>query len=273
MELAIDGRTYSGQAIDLRYRSVDPEALVAAIRGEQSPYEVACPDPGPLHHRVGVVTPETSVRPRTALAVAARSRGLSAPQDDRIEALRAERDDVEIPTVPAAPDAPPAKDVTRLRERVAALRGEVQALESAGRDPTEARDRLREAAGRLAELETERAARQQAGERLRAVRDVRERRLGIEDALANAERDARAHLVADLRGEFETALADLLDGVESSDADDRSEPDDPFDAPADATALAVLRVGEVAAPVVLGVDRFASPAAAAAWIEAPVIRL
>lgn len=261
MEFKIEGHRVAGEVIDLRDRQVDPDAVLAAVRGEPSPYDADCPGPGPLHHRVGAVTAGMAVQPKTALAVAARSGGLTAPQDDRIGALREQRDAVEMPAAPATPDAPPADDVTRLRERVAALRGEVQALESAGRDPTEARDRLREAAGRLAELETERAARQQATERLRAVRDARERRLRIEDRLANAERAARAHLVAELRPAFEDAVDSLVDVA------------DPFEAPADVLALAILRVGEVEAPLVLCVDRFDSPRRAADWLDAPVIRL
>ena len=37
-------------------------------------------------------------------------------------------------------------------------------------------------------------------------------------------------------------------------------------------ALAVLRLAETDAPVVLETDRFRSPAAAADWLDAPVIR-
>lgn len=261
MELSVEGTEWTGEVIDLRDRGVDRDAVVAAIRGDPSPYDAHCPDPGLLHGRVGVVTPDVSVQPKTALAVAARSQGLSAPQDDRVEALRAERDAVEIPAVPATPDAPPADDVTRLRERVAALRGEVQTLESTGHDPTEARDRLRDVAGRLAEVETERAARQQASERLRAVRDARERRLRIEDRLANAEREARSHLVEQLRQQFTDAVGSLV------------ETDDPVDAPPDVLALAILRVGDVDAYAIVCVDRFDSPRASAEWLDAPVIRL
>jgi hypothetical protein len=266
MRLSIEGTTVTGAVLDLRERRVDPDALLAALRDEPSPYDLECPSPGPVHERVGVVTEATSVRRRTALALAARSRGLSAPQDDRIEHLRGELAAVEVPAPPTTPDAPPAEDVTRLRERVASLRGAVKALEAIDHDPADARERLREAAGRLAELETERAASEQADERLRAVRDARERRLRLEDRLANAERAARAHL-ADL---LSPAVADA---VAALGACDDEWVDEPTDAPADALALAVLRLARVEAPVLLRVDRLGNPGSAAAWLGAPVIRL
>jgi hypothetical protein len=262
MRLGIAGETLTGTVLDLRERRVDPAAIQAAVYDEPSPYDLECPTPGPVHERVGVLAPDMAVPPRTALALAARSRGLSAPQDDRIDRLGEERAAVEIPRPPDTPEAPPVEDVERLRERVAELRGEVRALEGVDAEVAEARERLRETAGRLAELETERAARAQVSERLRAVRDARERQLRLEDRLANARRDARAHLAAQLAPAVTRNLAALGEPV-----------DEPAAAPAPALALAVLRAASVEAPVVLHVDRLPQPRAASAWLDAPVIRL
>lgn len=269
MRIDIEGTTLTGDTLDLREHRVHPAAVVSAIRGEHSPYEIDCPTPGPLHERVGVVREGMGVEVRSALALAARSRGHETPQDERVERLEAELDTVTIPPAPATPGAPQSEDVERLRERVAELRGEVQALDDVGRDPTEAREQLREAAGRLAEVETERAARAQVSERLREVRDARERRLRLEDRIANAERTARADLAEQIRPAVREAVADLDVSLDEPDGDG----DDLAAAPPDALALCICRVAAVEAPVVLQVDRFASPAAAAEWLDAPVIRL
>lgn len=269
MRLELEGTTHTGDALDLREPRVDPVAVVAALRGEPSPYEIDCPTPVPVHERVGVVREGMGFESRTALALAARSRGHATPHDDRVERLEAELDSVTIPPAPATPGAPGSDDVERLRERVAELRGEARALAEVGRDPTAARDRLREVAGRLAEVETERAARAQASERLREVRDARERQLRLEDRIANAERAARADLAAQIRPNVRDAVTDL--GVD--DAHPQADGTDLTAVPRDALALGICRVAAIEAPVVLQVDRFASPAAAAQWLDAPVLRL
>ncbi|WP_225335770.1 DUF7856 family protein [Halomicrobium urmianum] len=256
MIVRIDGRTHCGAVADLRERSVDPDALAAAIRGDSLPYSVKCPAPGPVHDRVGVVRSGTSLAERAALAVAARSRGLAAPQDDERARLRERLASFGSPA-DALRQSPSEGDVTRLRERVAELRGRVQAAEDRDEDPGDARQRLREAATRLSELETERAAATEARELARERRDRREERMRLEDRLANLDRAARAHLADAVREQYRVALAALAPASAPDEVDSVTK------------ALAVLRVARVRAPVVLASDRL-EPAAAADWIGAPV---
>ncbi|MCU4802144.1 hypothetical protein OB920_17345 [Halobacteria archaeon HArc-gm2] len=277
MILRVGGQTFCGAVVDLRDVDVDASSdgasIAAAIRGEESRCGVHCPPASPVHARAGYVRPGMGLSTRTALAAAGRSRGLDTPSDDELAAVRSELaaldgDETECPSAPTtAPDA----DRERLRERVAELRGRVQALESTDRDASNARSKLRDAARRLSELETERVAAVETRERSRALRDRRERRLKLQDRGANLERDARAHLVADLREEFAAAV-DSLQAVSAggATANDR---DHPFDVDPVTAALAILRIAAVRAPVVLTVDRFEHPAAAARWLAAPVVRL
>lgn len=294
----------SGRALDLRGRvgaDVDAERVVAAVRrdwagpedelgagtpvvdtGERAApidrsVRVACPDPGPAHEHVGLVEPGLSLRVRTALAVAARSRGLSAPQDEELASLRAELDDLRVPDV----DAKAARErlagtesaVEAGRERVAALRGRLQAARDAGRETGDLREALRAATRELSEVETERAAAREALDRAerraREARDARERRRRLEDRVANVERAARAHLVDAVREEFATAVA-AVPGSDGGHDVDGGGPG-PFDADPVTAALAVGRVAQLRAPVVLAVDRFDSATAAADWLDAPVV--
>lgn len=290
MILRVAGRTRCGAVVDLRDLSpageggrertdgaaVDGMALAAAVRGDQSPYGVVCPPPGPVHERAGHVHAEMSLSPRTALAAAGRSLGIATPHDAELDEVRAELAAVEsaqrsgpvassaaVPASESGDAAPPQDaDVDRLKERVAELRGRIQTLEDADRDAADERTRLRETAARLSELTTERVAAVERRDRARARRDRRERRMRLQDREANLERSARAHLVDRLRERYVRSVTDLDPDVE-----------DPFDADPVTAALAVLRVAAVRAPVVLAADRFADPAAAAGWLDAPVVRL
>ena len=265
MQIEIEGIVDSGDVVDLRERCVDRSAVVAAIRDEPSPYVVDCPPPTPVHDRAGVVAPGMGLKPRTALAAAARTRGIQTEHDERIERIAADLADLAATIgVDHEPPAagPPSADVAQLRERTAELRGKVAALEAVDADATDARATLRETAARLSELETERIAADQRRDHRRERRDRRERRLRLEDRLANARRAARAALVDAVRTEFATAVDRFTDAV-----------DDPFAVPAPIAALGVLRVADSQAPVVLAVDRFADPATAADWLDAPVLRL
>lgn len=262
MIIRIAGETRRGPIVDLRGWDVDADGVVAAIRGRPSPYAAATPPAGEVHERAGYVHPDLGLRTKTALAVAARSRGLTAPQDDQLCRVREELADVEcVEAQQSAQAAPDGDDVTQVRERVAELRGRVRTLEECDRDPAEARADLRAAIQRLSELETRQVASVQTRERARQPRDRRERRLRLEDRVANLEREARAHLVDAVEGEFARAVA-ALDGST-----------DPFEADPATAALAVLRVAEVHAPVVLAVDRFPDPAVALRWLGAPIVRI
>ncbi|MFD1513303.1 hypothetical protein [Halomarina rubra] len=256
-------------AADLGGRVGRAEAL-AAVRGECDWLD--CPAPGALADRVGVVAPDGTVRVRTALAVAARSRGLAAPQDDEVRRLRARLDDLDAERVDTAPlrerVAETGADVDRLRERVARLQGRVRALREGDGDPSDAETELSRALADLTERETTGVAARQAldhaRDRRRDHRDAREERRRLDDRLANLERAARRHLVERVAPEFRAAVTSL-DGTDAHD--------DAFDAPPVTTALALYRVGDPDAPVVLDCERFADARAAADWLGTPVLRL
>jgi len=261
---------YRGRAVTIE-EPIDPSRLARAIRqgrdaGGPPPIEVECPTAGALHERVGCIHPDRSLRPRTALAAAARSRGWTATVDDELEAVRDALADLdEPPAVPEAADAnrrlaDATAEIDRLRERVAAIRGRVAADEAAADD-------LEAAVRGLSEVETAAAAarerRRATREAAREARDRLEERLRLEDRLGNVERRARRELVERATPDFRAALA-AVPGLEDVP--------DPFDAPTDAVALAVARVGELEAPVVLATDRFPDAGAGADWLDAPVLR-
>lgn len=287
MILHVQDRTFCGAVVDLRDTGADADgsAVAAAIRGEDSPFGAHCPIPSEAHERAGFVRPGMGLATRTALAAAGRSRGLSTPHDDELAAVRDDVDAVreELATIDDALPRPgtgptvPDTDRERLRERVAELRGRVQALEAADRDPSDARSTLRDAARRLSELETQRVAAVETRERARELRDQRERKLRLEDREANLDRAARVHLVDELRDEFAAAVGSLSPalGDHSGGHPTRAEPTDadPFEADPVTAALAVLKVAQIGAPAVLAVERFENPAVAADWLDAPVVRL
>lgn len=263
MILSAEGRTWCGAAADLRAVDVEESAVVAAIRGTDSQYGVHCPRPGEVHDRAGYVRAGMSLETRTVLAIAGRSRDLSTPYDDELQTVREElsatdESNSQLSTPSTASDV----DRDRLRERVAELRGRVQALEACDRDASDEQATLRDAARRLSELETQRMAAVEARTQARELRDRRERRMRLEDREANLARDARAYLVDELHERFATAV-DSLSEVG----------DDPFEADPVTAALSILRIATVDAPVVLAVDRFEDPAAATQWLDAPVVRL
>jgi len=281
----------SRRAVDLRDRGVDPVRVAAAVRegidaatgadgggdagdeGDRRPV-VDCRAPRAVHDHVGFVRPSMSVRIRTTLAAAARSRGGETPQDETLAAVREKLAELTVPEPPNL-DAPRERlagtddAVDRIRERVAALRGRVQAGREAGREVSDLEAELAEATRELGERETERAAAQEAVERAerlaRESRDARERRRRLEDRRANLERRARAHLVERIRDAYEDALRAVPGGP-----DDVAEP---FAVDGVTAALALGRVADFRAPVVVACDRFECPRAVAEWLEATVIRV
>lgn len=259
MIVHVDGDTWCGAVVDLRGSGIDGRDVASAIRGEDSPCGVVCPAPGPLHEYVGHVHDEMGIRTRTALAAAARSRGHGAPQDTQLERLRERRAAIEVAEARARTAGAPETDVQELRERIAELRGRIQTLAECGEDASEERAALRRSAARLSEVETRRVAAGERRQQARPDRDRRERRMRLEDRIANRERAARTHLVDAVREPYVRALW-ALDPTA-----------DPFEADPVVEALAVLRVATVRAPVVLGTEWFPTPAAAAAWIDAPVV--
>lgn len=262
----------------------EPDRLAAAVEsdGPVEPAEgpsvaVDCPSPGPVHGYVSPVHEGMGLRVRTALAAAARSRGLETPHDGELAAARERLAELAVEAATSAAErreaAEAAADTDRLRERVATARGRLQAAREAGGDVAAASDELKAAVRELSEAETRAAAAAErletARERERAARDRLEHRRRLQDRAANLERDARAELVARVREEYARAVRDLkLDATEGVD--------DPFEVPSPVAALGVVRVATVDAPVVLdaggAVGRaFADAGAAAAWLDAPVI--
>lgn len=254
-------------------RNVDPERVARAVRtggatAADPRIEVEAAAAGPLHERVGCIHPDCSLRARTALAFAGRSKGWTTAFDDELDAVRERLATLADP--PAVPDSRSARrelaeatgEIDRLRERVAAVRGRVEAAQDTEGDPLEAAIRS------LSEVETTAAAarerRDTVREAAREVRDRREERLRLVDRRENLARRARRALVDRARDAYVDALA-AVPGSHDVAA--------PFEAPPDAMALAVAHVGDLAAPVVLAVDRFRDADAASAWLDAPIIHL
>jgi chromosome segregation ATPase len=235
-----------------------------------------CPDPGPLHGRLGVVREGTGPSLRAALAAAARSVGERAPERDALDDVRAQLADHDAPEVGLADArrrvAAAGEAEERLRERVATLRGRVDALTEAGAEGAleEAKAALREATRRLAEAETERIAAEQRLDaleaRAREARARREERMALEDRAANLEREARASLAAAVYDRFRAAV-ERLPGEGSAGAAPGEYEGDPTLA-----ALAVVRVADPSAPVVVATDRLGDAARTARRLDAPVLR-
>ncbi|UIP00193.1 hypothetical protein Hbl1158_02145 [Halobaculum sp. CBA1158] len=289
MRLRVGGRTYRGRSLDLRSRGVTVAEAVAALGVDPAdPLATATPEPPPL---------------RRSLAAAARERGHDHPADAAIRrtqrALASATDEVErlgdatAELADARERAAAAgADVERLRERAATLRGKLQAMDetdmtievngengaNTGVDPIEGDARradlesaFADATRALTVAETDRVAAAQAldraEERARAVRDARERRLSLRDALANRRREARRDLAAALQPAFPAAL-DRIPGV---DADAAGEGPSAFAGEAVAGHLAAIRLADRTAPVVVALDRFEGAASAATRLRAPVV--
>jgi hypothetical protein len=266
---------------------VEPTALARAVREEQDSdarLAVVADEPGPAHEYVGCIQPSMGLRTRTALAAAARSRAIETPHDAALAAAREElaaldsESETEADGEPTGTASERARhreaaaeattETERLREAVAAARGRLQARREQGLDPTPAAEELAAAVERLSEAETEAAAARQrldsVRERTRERRDAREERFRLEDRVANLERKARAHLREQVHEEYVAALG----AVPGTDEHVR-----PWGAEPVARALAVARVADLSAPVVLACERFESADAAADWLDAAVIRL
>jgi hypothetical protein len=271
MRVRIDGDVHEGRAIDLR--GVDTAALVRAIRGAEAPIRVECPTPGAVHEHVARLPPSAFDR-RSALADAARARGHEAETAAELETARRELAAASPPTVDVREArrrvAAAGAEEERLRERVAELRGRMQARRETGAGTTAVEAQLEAATSDLAEAETERIAAEQALDRAeraaREARDRREKRLELEDRVANLERRVREELAAAVWGAFRSAV----EAVPGSATVGESPGD--YDGDATTAALGVARLAPLDAPVVVeSLDRVAGAAAAATTLDAPVI--
>lgn len=272
----MNGTVHTGHAVDIE-AEVDPGALGDSVGGD-GPFDVRCPSPGAVHEYVGVVTPSRSVSVRSALAAAARSRGMTAPVDDDIDRL--DRQLAEIETT--ADQEPAIRDAQRrvaerlerervLRERVQTLHGRLRGLRERDEPTANTEDALAAATESLAEVETERIAAeerlQQHRQAVRERRDRRERRLRLQDERDNLARTARRHLAEAVYDDFADAVAAVPGEGRAGNGPGEYEGD------RTTATLAVARIAEVRAPIVLACGRFPGAAAAAECLGAPVIRV
>ena len=190
------------------------------------------------------------------LAAAARSRGETASLASEISALHGSIEAFEIPTVDLERARRRVAETTgeeeRLKERVAAIRGDVQARRAVDADPTESLRDLEDAAAALSAAQTERIAAEQALERAREqaaeARDERERRLALCDRLANRRRDARSELANETYQAFREALSAVPGGARASPGEEPRA----YDGPPLAASFAAVRLSAIDGPVTLG---------------------
>lgn len=271
MRIHLDGVERSGPAVDLRDATVDVEDVLAAARNPDDD-RVCCGAAGELHERVGFLRRGVTISALGSVAAAARSRGRRSDHAAKLQAVRAELQEIDAPEVDlkAAREcvATTAADVDALRERVARASGRVEALRDGNGAVEAAEADLAAATQELAAAETDyhaaREALAAAREQARGARDARERRLALEDRLANLRRDARRELAASVAGQFRLALHSLpVPG----------EPTDPtaFEGPDWAAACGVARIADCSAPLVVSDDIFQRPTRARATLDAPVV--
>lgn len=265
-----------GRALVVR-APVESGVLARAVRtrtDSDARVAITAESPGQTHKYVGHIHPEMGLRTRTALAAAGRSRGLETPHDEALSEARARLAALDTGEGTARERArlrqaaaTAASETERLREEAAAARGRLQARREQGLDPTPAAEELAETIERLSEAQTDAAAARQrletARERTRKRREAHEKQRRVEERVANLRRRARAHLREQVKSQYRTAV-DAVPGTESIA--------DPYEADPVSRALAVARVADITAPVVLDCERFESAVAAADWLDAPVIQ-
>lgn len=265
----------SGRAVTIG-QAVEPGVLATAVRKgrvEDGGRTVAvdAPSAPPVHEHIGCVRPGMGLRRETALARAARTLDLSTPYDEDIAAVRTKLADIDVDSADLASHrrrvAEAGGNRETLREEVAVARGRLEQARESGGDTESATAALEEAIRRLSEVETEAiAAREQldaAQVEQRTRRDVQERRFRLEDRLANLEREARAHLADTVRDDFHDAI-----GAIPGDAGGDSGSADPV-----TSALAVARLADCPAPIVLACDRFETAEHATDVIDTPVLKV
>ncbi|MGM0446640.1 MAG: hypothetical protein ACQERM_00110 [Methanobacteriota archaeon] len=183
---------------------------------------------------------------RRQLAAAARSRGRTASVTEEIEEIEAELAAIEIEPVDLTAARRRVAETTgeteRLKERVAALRGDARARRAVNAEADETLDELEAAAAELSAAQTEAIAAEQALERARAEaarnRDERRRRLRLRDRLRNRRRTARRELAASVYPAFRRALGIVPGGDPSAAGAEPSA----YDGAPVAASLAAVRI-------------------------------
>lgn len=274
LRVHVGERTHAGHAVDLCGDDVAAAAVVRAVRAERadSSVRVDCPTPGDAHAHVARLPPETFDR-RAALAAAARALGHTSSSQSALADAQAELASLSPPAVDIEAArrrvAEAGAEEVRLRERVAELRGRLQARQEVGAETTAVEAQLREATSELAERETERIAAEQALDQAeaaaRAARDDRDRRLELEDRVANLERQVRHDLASAVWPTFRSAV-DAVPGTATTGDSPGS-----YDGPQSTAALAVARLAPLDAPVVVTEQAGVDHEQAATTLGAPVI--
>lgn len=272
MKVGLPDRTLVGQAIDLEDAGVDAVRLLEAIRDPGDPLLTAA-QLGPLHEHVGYVHDGMAMDRRSAVVAASRSRGLVPPQQGEISTL----EDRIAAVSPGRPDlrearhrvAETGQSVAALREQVARLSGRVEAIRETGGDPSQSVAALQDATRSLSEAETDAIAAEQAlataEATARTARDTRATRLSLVDRRENLRRQARTWLVDQIEPSLVRAIAGLpIPELQEASPLDYRGSDVQF-------ALALARVGNVAAPLVLETHPFETAVRARAALDAPVL--
>ncbi|WP_330631466.1 DUF7856 family protein [Halocatena halophila] len=270
MRVRIGSSVWLGPAVDLRAAelAVSGQQVAKAVHRSEAIGEISvqCTPPDAFGRELIHIHSDRSISKSRLLALAARSRGLRAPQDE--QRLEIERQLREEP--PRSVDTAPLREriatlgeeITELRERVMRLQGALSAMRTGdSEDEQRVRSTLSETVRRLSELETEREAVRQQLEQARTTnrrrRDEHDERLRLEDNAANLRRAANEWLTSRMSGAYARALHTAPDVASRTVR----------------VALAIVRVGECASPVVIEADAFDSSMAARNWLDTPVIQL
>lgn len=266
-----DRRAWTGNTIDLRETTIPAGTVRRAIVGDAEGLTVEAPNPSRWWPALGVPADGTAAIDR--LVAAARSRGVAVPAERRLAAAQRAlaNHSVEQVDVKSAQKrlADAGANVAQLREAVAMARGRLAARRETNADTEAAEEALASATARLSEAETERVAAKQAHaavhERAREARSARERRLRLQDRVANHRRDARRALL--------TAIADEFAGAVEAVPGDATLSLDPLgvDGDSSAASLAAIRLASLQAPVVLDTASFDGVTTASECLDVLVI--
>lgn len=265
-------RLGDGRAVELRGKHVTAETVRAAVRGESETVVIDCQSPSRWLAPLGY--PENGAPALDRVIAAARSQGHHPPHERALGTAQRELQRLAVDQIDTAEARQRLADagtaVDRIREEVATARGRLQARREMGADTADAESALTAAMKRLSEAETERIAAEQAHQtaerQARQARKLRERRLKLQDRVANRRRETRHALAAHVAEAFTEAVSSLPGDATLSTAPLGVNGDDVT------AALAAVRIADLRAPIVDTTSRFASASATAAALDTPVIR-